>query len=121
MNPQELRDFYLRYIALLNARDFERLDEFVHEEVAQNGVPADRSDMAASLRAHTRAIPDLAWDVAELVIEGNRIAARLRDTGTPAATGTSVTFDEFAFYEVRDGRIAHAWYLMDSEALRQNS
>jgi predicted ester cyclase len=126
MTYQELRDFYLRYVDLLNAREFERLDEFVHDEVTQNGVPATREDMAAALREHTRAIPDLVWDVQALVIEGNRIAARLRDTGTPeqewfglAPSGASVTFDECAFYEVRDGRLAHTWYLMDAEAVRR--
>ena len=126
MDTQALHDFYLRYVDLLNARDFERLHEFVHDEVTQNGAPGTRDDMAAALREHTQAIPDLVWDVQELVIEGNRIAARLRDTGTPekewfglAPTGASVTFDECAFYEVRDGRLAHTWYMMDAEAVRQ--
>ena len=113
MEIHELREFYLRYIDMLNARDLERLDEFVHDEVTQNGAPSTRADMLASLRTHTQAIPDLAWNVQELVIEGNRIAARLRDTGA------SVAFDECAFYEVSDGRIAHTWYLMDTEAIRR--
>ena len=72
MNTDDLRDFYRRYIALLNARDFERLGEFVHDEVTQNGAPATRDDMAAALREHTQAIPDLVWEVQELVIEGDR-------------------------------------------------
>ena len=79
--------------------------------MTQNGVPATRDDMAAALREHTRAIPDLVWDVQALVIEGNRIAARLRDTGPRRRqAAVAVTSDEGAFVE-RDrdaaGRLAN--------------
>jgi predicted ester cyclase len=126
MTTEELRDFYLRYADVCNARAFDRLEEFVHDEVTLNGVPSTRADVTASLRAHTQAIPDLVWEIQDLVIEGNRIAARLRDTGTPqqewfglTPTGATVTFDECAFYEVVDGRFAHTWYLMDAAGVRR--
>jgi predicted ester cyclase len=126
MITEELHDFYRRYVDLANAREFDRLDEFVHEEVTQNGVPSTRGEMAASLRAHVQAIPDLVWEIQDVVIEGNRIAARLRDTGTPrqewfglTPTGATVTFYECAFYQVRDGRFEHTWYMMDAEAVRR--
>ena len=123
-SPHDVREFYLRYVDLANARDFHRLVEFVHDEVTQNGVPSTRDEMAASLRAHTQAIPDLVWEIQDLVIEGNRIAARLRDTGTPqkewlglTPNGVTVTFDECAFYTLRDGRFDHTWYMMDADAV----
>lgn len=127
MTTEQLHDFYRRYVELANTRDFDRLHEFVNDEVTQNGVPSTRAEMAAALKAHTDAIPDLVWEIQEVVVEGNRIAARLRDTGTPqkewfgglAPTGATVTFDEVAFYEVVDGRFAHTWYLMDADAVRR--
>lgn len=122
----ELRDFYLRYVDLANKRDFDRMDEFVHDEVIVNGTPVARADMVAEFRRHTDAVPDLAWEIQDLVIEGDRIAARLLDTGTPVAewnglapTGAAVSFFETAFYQVRDGRFATMWYLMDADTLRR--
>jgi predicted ester cyclase len=126
MTVEEIRDFYLRYVEVANTRAFDRLGEFVHDEVTQNGVPATREVVVASFRQHVEGIPDLKWEIQDLVIEGNRIAARLIDTGTPqrewlglAPTGASVTFSECAFYEVRDGRFKHMWYMMDADAVRR--
>jgi predicted ester cyclase len=75
---------------------------------------------------HTNGIPDLVWNIEELVIEGDRIAARLLDRGTPAEewlglapTGASVEFTECAFYRIRDGRFESAWYLMDVAAVQR--
>jgi predicted ester cyclase len=126
VSADELRDFYLRYVDLANGREFGRLYEFAHDEVIMNGTLSSRDDWAASLRKHTEAIPDLVWQVQDLVIDGSRIAAHLLDTGTPerewlglAPTGATVTFDECAFYELRNGRFERAWYMMDTDAVRR--
>lgn len=125
MTAEELRDFYRRYIDLANNRDFDRMDEFAHDEVIMNGTPVARDDMVAEFRRHTTAVPDLTWEIKELLVDGGHVAARLVDTGTPeqewnglAPTGATVTFAETAFYEVEDGRFKHMWYLMDAAALR---
>ncbi|MFI6425070.1 ester cyclase [Promicromonospora sp. NPDC050880] len=125
MTPDELRDFYRRYIELANNRDFDRMAEFAHDEVIMNGTPVSRDDMVAEFRRHTDAVPDLSWEVQELLVDGTHVAARLVDTGTPVAewnglapTGATVTFAETAFYEVVDGRFKHMWYLMDGVALQ---
>jgi predicted ester cyclase len=123
---EDLRAFYARYIEMLNAREFGRLDQFFHEEVVQNGVPGTRSEILGALQMHTEGIPDLVWELQDLVVEGDRIAARLVDRGTPARewlgiapTGASVEFTECAFYRVRDGRIESAWYLMDAASVER--
>ncbi|MCP2267396.1 ester cyclase [Promicromonospora thailandica] len=125
MTAEELRDFYRRYIELANTRDFDRMSEFAHDEVIMNGTPVARDDMVAEFRRHTDAVPDLHWEVQELLVDGTHVAARLIDTGTPVAewnglapTGATVTFAETAFYEVVDGRFKHMWYLMDGVALQ---
>ena len=121
----ELRDFYLEYVALANQREFDRMAEFAHEEVLLNGTPVKMADMVAEFHRHVDAVPDFHWQVEDLVVEGNRLAARLTDTGTPVTewngltpTGASVSFTEIAFYEVRDGRFAVMRYLMDTDAVR---
>lgn len=126
MTAEELRSFYLSYIDLANNRDFDRMDEFAHDEVIMNGVPVARDDVVAALRGHVAAVPDFLWEVQDLVVDGDRVAARLIDTGTPvlewnglAPTGASVSFTETAFYQVEDGRFKVMWYMMDVDALRQ--
>lgn len=65
-------------------------------------------------------MPDFVWRIEDLFTQDGRIAARLRDAGTPAKrwlgfepTGASVEFTEFASYRVRDGRFLEMWFLMD--------
>lgn len=126
MSTEELRDFYLRYIDLANKREFDRMEEFAHDEVIMNGSPVARDDMVHEFHRHTDAVPDLHWEVQDLLVDGDRIAARLIDTGTPisewnglAPTGASVSFAETAFYQVENGRFKVMWYLMDADTVRQ--
>jgi predicted ester cyclase len=126
MSTEELRDFYLRYVELANNRDFDRMDEFAHDELIMNGTPVARDDVVAALRQHTEAVPDLSWEVQDLLVEGDRIAARLIDRGKPVAewnglapTGAKISIDETAFYRVQDGRFKVMWYTMDVDALRR--
>jgi predicted ester cyclase len=58
------------------------------------------------------------------VVDGDRVAARLTDTGTPvgewnglAPTGATVSIAETAFYRVEDGRFKDLWYLLDADGL----
>lgn len=120
MSIEKMRDFYHRYVAAANARDFDAIAELIHDDVTINGAAYKRADVLTSLQGLTDAVPDMAWHIEDLVIEGDRIGARLRDTGRPAKqffglepTGASVEYTEFASYKVRDGRFAEMWFLMD--------
>ncbi|MFD2357326.1 ester cyclase [Nonomuraea ferruginea] len=126
MSTEELRDFYLRYVDLANKREFHRMADFAHDEVIMGGTPVKRDDMVAEFYKHVEAVPDFHWEIQELVADGDRVAARLVDTGTPvkewnglAPTGASVSFAETAFYRVEDGRFKSMWYLMDADTVRR--
>jgi len=122
----ELRDLYLRYVAAANARDFEVIADLIHDEVTVNGVTCKREDVLASLAGFVESVPDFTWHIEELFTVEERIAARLRDTGTPAkqwlgieATGARIEITEFASYKVRDGRFAEMRFLMDTASAVQ--
>jgi len=126
MTTEELRDFYLRYVELANKREFARMAEFAHEEVIMNGTPVKMADMVAEFYKHVDAVPDFHWEIQDLVVDGDRVAARLIDTGTPvrewsglAPTGKSVKFAETAFYRIEDGKFKDMWYLMDADTVRR--
>jgi len=127
MSDNDLREFYLRYIEELNAHSFDRMDEFINDRTTLNGEPATREDLLAVQRADVDAVPDLHWELKELLFDGDRLAARLVNTGTPvkewlgvAPTGASFEIVEFAVYQVRDGRFVHMTALHDAaDLLRQ--
>ncbi len=126
MSTHDLRTFYNRYIAALNARDFDVMDEFIHDEVTLNGKLATRDDILSVQRQEAAAVPDLHWNLQNLIIDGDRLGAQLVNTGTPVkafvgATPTGASFEvvEYAVYQVCDGRFAHMAAIHDAEAVQR--
>ena len=127
MSDGDLRAFYLRYLDQLNAHEFDAMDEFIADRPTLNGEPATRDDVVAVQQADVDAVPDLHWELRELLFDGDRLGARLVNTGTPAKewlgvapTGASFEIVEYAIYQVRDGRFVHMTALHDAgELLRQ--
>ncbi|MGW5365264.1 ester cyclase [Actinopolymorpha pittospori] len=125
MTSEELRELYRRYVEMANTRDFDGMRELLHDEVILNGTPVASDAIITEFHKHTDAVPDIHWEIQELLVDGGHIAARALDTGTPeqewnglAPTGASFSFAEVAFYEVVDGRFKHMWYMMDVDSLR---
>ncbi|MEV1250147.1 ester cyclase [Nonomuraea sp. NPDC050022] len=127
MSDSDLRGFYRRYISELNAHRFDQMDQFIDDRPTLNGEPATRDDLIAVQKADVEAVPDLRWELKELLFDGDRLAARLVNTGTPvkewlgvAPTGASFEITEYAIYQVRDGRFVHMTAPHDAgELLRQ--
>jgi len=126
MSNSNLREFYDRYIAALNARDFDVLDGFIHDQVTLNGTAATRDDILAVLRHEVGSVPDLHWVLTNLIIDGDRLGAQLINTGTPAGTfvgvqptGASFEVVEYAVYQVVDGRFKHMAAIHDAEEVKR--
>ncbi|MFF3754553.1 ester cyclase [Streptomyces sp. NPDC002018] len=126
MSESELRAFYDRYIQALNAHEFDGMDEFIHDRTTLNGEPATREDLLSVQKRDVDAVPDLHWELKELLFDGDRLAARLINTGTPvkewlgvAPTGASFEIVEYAIYQVRDGRFVHMTALHDAGEMRR--
>jgi predicted ester cyclase len=127
MTTTEIRDIYSRYIDAVNARQFDRMAEFVHDQMILNDQPISRDDYVATMReVLLDTMSNFLWTLDDLVIEDSRVAARLTGTGTPikswfghAPSGRSVTFREDAFYRFRDGRIEQVWVLLDAQGIER--
>ncbi|TGN72844.1 hypothetical protein E5083_28375 [Streptomyces bauhiniae] len=122
----DLRAFYERYLKALNAHEFDGMGEFIADRTTLNGEPATRDDLLAVQRHDVDAVPDLHWELRELLFDGDRLAARLVNTGTPVKewlgvrpTGASFEIVEYAIYQVRDGRFVHMAALHDAAELRR--
>lgn len=126
MSNPDLREFYDRYIAALNARDFDVMKDFIHDEVTLNGTPVKRNDIVAVQRDEVGAVPDLHWVLTNLIVDGDRLGAQLINTGTPAKefvgatpTGASFKVVEYAVYQVIDGRFKHMAAIHDAEEVKR--
>ena len=116
----DLQDLYGRYLACCNERRFDDIAEYVHDELRFNGQPTSRADYVAAIASNIDAVPDFHWTIEDIAATPDLIAVRLTDTGTPEKewlgiepTGKSMSISEFAFYRVRDGKIAEMWFLLD--------
>jgi predicted ester cyclase len=120
MSDNGLAAFYRRYNACCNEHRFEDLGDFVASDVVVNGTECGLDAYAEGLRAVVRAFPDYRWELRHLLVDEPWIAAHFADTGTHrgpflgvAATGRSVSTQEFAFYRLDAGRIAEVWVTAD--------
>ncbi|MFD1050626.1 ester cyclase, partial [Kibdelosporangium lantanae] len=74
MSDDNLRDFYRRYLSLLNNRELDELSTLFHERVTLNGQPVNREDIMAAMRyTATEAVPDLQWTAQDVVVTGDRV------------------------------------------------
>ena len=125
MTAEEMRAFYDRYVSAANAREFGFIASLIHDDIILNGKPAKREGAIKAFEDFAAAVPDIAWELEDIVIEGDRIAARLRDSGTPRAAfgvepnGARVEFAEVAFYKIRDGRFAEMWFMIDVHSIAE--
>ena len=116
------------WFAAGDAGDFAKFDEYLHPDVvvhaplglSTQGIDAERNVWRAALAA----IPDLRHEVQEVIVDGDRMAARLIVTGTlhgdfggVRATGAPFEIDQIVISHLRDGKAAEVWEVADVAAL----
>jgi len=123
----KLQDFYRKYIAAANARDYDAIANAVAEDVRLNGKMVRRADIIAQFKTLIEAIPDFKWNLQQVVVEDGEIGARSLDSGTPGSKtffgenpkGKTVEFTEFGSYKVKDGLFVEMWFLIDVTAIAE--
>ena len=124
MRATEIEHFYLAYIACLNAQDWSRLADFVEVDVRHNNRPLGVAGYRAMLENDFATIPDLRYEVELLVGNTNCVGSRLQFDCSPQGeflglpvNGKRVVFSENVFYELRNGKIARVWSVIDKSAI----
>ena len=90
-------------------------------------VSKGREEFIAQVIGFGRAIPDLVWDVKEVLVSGDRIIVRSEASGTPAGdffgvphSGRSFKVMTIDIHTVKDGKLVIAHHVEDwASALRQ--
>lgn len=124
MTPPELAKIYRDYIACLNRQDWHALGQFVHDDVTHNARRLGLAGYRAMLERDFHEIPDLRFNIEQLISEPPRIASRLKFDCAPvgsflglAVNGKRVSFCENVFYEFNDGKIRQVWSVIDKAAI----
>src|SRR4051812_36888974 len=73
---------YERYLACCNEHAFDKLGEFVSDQVSGSGAEDGLAGYIDRCKAVTEAFPDYRWELQERVVQDDRIAARLTGLGT---------------------------------------
>ncbi len=88
-----------------------------------------REEFIAQVGGFGKAIPDLAWDIKEVLVDGNRIIVRSEASGTPSGPffgvphgGKSFKIMTIDIHTVKDGKLVEAHHVEDwAGAIRQLS
>lgn len=97
--PSDVLSAYREYLDACNARDWFRALSFVHDPVRVQGVVMTAAQHVGGIARLTVEHPGFVWTVGETVVEGGRLAVRLR---TPLG-------QDYAIYSWRNGRIVEYW------------
>lgn len=116
---------YIKSLANPESLDHVVVADFIGHDLPPN-LPPGVEGLKAFRRAVMRASPDQISEVRDLVVEGDKIAARIWVTGTHrgefmgiAATGKRYGVDVFEIDRIANGKIAERWALLDWNSLRQ--
>jgi predicted ester cyclase len=111
---------YEQYLTCCNEHRFDQLGEFVDERVSGSGSVDGLTAYIERLKAVCTGFPDYHWELQELVVENDTIAARLIGQGTHsgvfdgvAPTGRTITTQELVIYRIADGKIIQCWGDLD--------
>ncbi|MGN6476678.1 MAG: ester cyclase [Flavipsychrobacter sp.] len=104
----------------LNNRNTEPLRDIIADDYA--GIRNERGyqGFLNATQPVIQAFPDVHWNIEDMIAEGDKVVVRWQWTGTNknpfqhfAATGKAMTNTAIAIYEIRDGKIHHAWMQTD--------
>lgn len=124
MAEPELGAIYRDYIACLNAQDWAKLGRFVDDNVIHNDRQLGLTGYREMLRNDFAAIPDLTFNIKDLLVDPPQLASRIVFDCSPRGVflglhvnGKRVRFTEHVFYEFRNQRIVQVWSVIDKAAI----
>lgn len=107
-----MREWYADYLDACNRHDLDAIRSFVDPSVRRAHLPGGVDAWVADMAELFRAFPDWRWRRIQLVVEGDRVAAHLRASGTHVGpfleiepTRKHANVAEFVMYRVSNGRI----------------
>ncbi len=115
---------------IVNGGDLDLIDELIAPDVIEHeafpGLEPNREGIKQFLGLFRRAFPDLHFEVRDLLAEGDRVAARVRITGTHRGefngippTGRRIDVAALDICRIEGGRLAEHWGNTDTLGMLQ--
>ena len=113
-----------------NEQNFDLIEDLWAPEVPfhfRGRAPmVNREGLRNQVTSHRGAFPDFQFIVEDIIAEGNRVAARVKFTGTHtgtewfglAATGKAIDVTEMMFFRLADGVVVEVWEDLDEYVMR---
>ncbi len=124
--------FYTKILTRASGADVASVAEAVIAEDWQSigdysSTPKSRAEFVKQLTGFGKLIPDMTWNIEEMIFSGNRVIVRGRATGTPKGPmfgvdgkGKSWEIMSIDVHTVEDGKITTSYHVEDwASAIRQ--
>ena len=134
MNEEAARANLVPFYKALNAANIQEAPELIKQSTTPSWVTCrgndlcnTRDEVMAAVSQRLRAIPDLKWEIKEVLISGNHVIVRGEATGTPAGemmgaptNGKSFKLMSLDLHTIEGGKIARTYHVEDWQgAFRQ--
>ncbi len=126
MSEFDVREFYARYIDAINAHQWDRIGEFMHDTVLYHGQTVMREQGVANFESITDAMPDYRVELRAVTVSGDTLGSYAVTRGTPlkewlglTPNGKPIEIEEITVYKIENGRFAQMSNVWDVEALRR--
>ena len=126
-NNRELLERF--YEEVMNRGNLSFIDEFCSPDYVEHDDDAlspDREGLKQHVATIRQGFPDLHVTVEDILMDGDRVAARTRATGTHRGnfaglqpTNKQVAIDGMDLVRVVDGKLAEHWGMMDERGMMQ--
>jgi predicted ester cyclase len=136
MTEESARASLVPFYKALNAANANDAPELIKQSTAPGWVTCrgndlcnTREEVMAGVGQRLRAIPDLKWEIKEVLVSGNHVVVRGEATGTPAGelmgtptNGKSFKLMSLDVHTIESGKIARTYHVEDWQgAFRQMS
>src|SRR5690349_2825546 len=125
MSEEAARANLIPFYKALNASNAKDAPDLIKQSTTPGWVTCrgndscnTRDEVMAAIGARLRAIPDLKWEIKEVLISGNHVIVRGEATGTPAGelmgtptNGKSFKLMSLDLHTIEDGKIARTYHV----------
>src|SRR3954447_4103193 len=134
MNEDAMRASLAPFYQALNAANVKEAPDLIKQSTTPNWVTCrgndlcnNRDEVMAAIGQRLRGIPDLKWEIKEVLISGNHVIVRGEATGTPTGemmgtptNGKSFKLMSLDLHTIDGGKIARTYHVEDWQgAFRQ--
>jgi predicted ester cyclase len=126
MSEEQNISIIKRTVDLINQQKLSQLAELTHPNFKRHDLAGALPEVSGAdgpvnlVQMVLRAIPDIRYEIKQIVAKDDRVVVQLRGTGTHrgeflgvAGTGKRIEWNVINIYRFEDGKVIKTWQLLD--------